>query len=160
MFGIGFPEMIVICAVALIVVGPDKLPDLARSLAKGVMEMKKAMHQLKENFAEENEALHELQQELTDASRDLRQHMLDSETRQSPLSRQPQVAGSSSALETTSQEEVIELRPWEEDAYSRSGQQEGEDTDKISQESFSRLEQPPGSSSRPKKDGIRQDENQ
>ena len=34
MFGIGLPELILIMAVALIVVGPDKLPGLARSLAK------------------------------------------------------------------------------------------------------------------------------
>ena len=41
MFGIGLPEMILIMALALIVVGPDKLPDLARSLAKTIMELKK-----------------------------------------------------------------------------------------------------------------------
>jgi sec-independent protein translocase protein TatB len=40
MFGIGLPEMIVIMAVALIVVGPDKLPELARSLAKGIGEIR------------------------------------------------------------------------------------------------------------------------
>ncbi|RUM38613.1 MAG: twin-arginine translocase subunit TatB, partial [Desulfobulbus sp.] len=47
MFGIGLPEMIVIMAVALIVVGPDKLPELARSLAKGLNEFKKTMNQVK-----------------------------------------------------------------------------------------------------------------
>ena len=57
MFGIGLPEMIVIFAVALIVVGPDKLPGLARSLAKGIMEMKKTLNQFKENLTEENEEL-------------------------------------------------------------------------------------------------------
>ena len=40
MFGIGLPEMILILALALIVVGPDKLPELARSVAKGVLELK------------------------------------------------------------------------------------------------------------------------
>jgi TatA/E family protein of Tat protein translocase len=35
MFGIGMPEMILILAVALIVIGPKKLPDLAKSLGKG-----------------------------------------------------------------------------------------------------------------------------
>ena len=56
MFGIGLPEMIVILAVALIVVGPDKLPELARSLAKGINELKNAMNQVKEGLNEETKA--------------------------------------------------------------------------------------------------------
>lgn len=55
MFGIGLPEMILIMAVALIVVGPDKLPDLAKSLAKQFFELKKAAQSLKENFSDELE---------------------------------------------------------------------------------------------------------
>jgi len=54
MFGIGLPEMILIMALALIVVGPDKLPELARSIAKGVLELKKTVSTLKEDFADEN----------------------------------------------------------------------------------------------------------
>ncbi len=54
MFGIGLPEMILILALALIVVGPDKLPELARSIAKGVLELKKTVSTLKEEFANEN----------------------------------------------------------------------------------------------------------
>lgn len=54
MFGIGLPEMILILALALIVVGPDKLPELARSIAKGVLELKKTVSTLKEEFADEN----------------------------------------------------------------------------------------------------------
>lgn len=55
MFGIGLPELILIMAVALIVVGPDKLPDLAKSLAKGIVELKKAASSLKETLDEEEE---------------------------------------------------------------------------------------------------------
>ncbi|OGQ94710.1 MAG: hypothetical protein A2521_11480, partial [Deltaproteobacteria bacterium RIFOXYD12_FULL_57_12] len=54
MFGIGLPELILIMAVALIVVGPNKLPELAKSLAKGVLELKKAANSLKASLQEED----------------------------------------------------------------------------------------------------------
>lgn len=55
MFGIGLPELIIIMAVALIVVGPEKLPELAKSLAKGVMELKKTASALKDSLHENEE---------------------------------------------------------------------------------------------------------
>ena len=42
MFGIGVSELLIIIVVALLVVGPKRLPDLARSLGKGFSEFKKA----------------------------------------------------------------------------------------------------------------------
>ncbi|HSH13624.1 MAG TPA: twin-arginine translocase TatA/TatE family subunit [Desulfurivibrionaceae bacterium] len=53
MFGIGLPELILIMAVALIVVGPEKLPDLARGLAKQFFELKKAANVLKDSLQED-----------------------------------------------------------------------------------------------------------
>ena len=53
MFGIGLPELLLIMAVALIVVGPEKLPELAKALGKGVVELKKAAAGLRESFEEE-----------------------------------------------------------------------------------------------------------
>ena len=53
MFGIGLPELILIMAIALIVVGPEKLPELAKSLGKGILELKKAASSLKESLDEE-----------------------------------------------------------------------------------------------------------
>ena len=80
MFGIGLPEMILIMALALIVVGPDKLPELARSVAKGVLELKKTVSALKEDIVEENpfdavkpeleEAAESIKKQLGDATPD------------------------------------------------------------------------------------------
>ncbi|SFT80910.1 sec-independent protein translocase protein TatA [Selenomonas sp. GACV-9] len=46
MFGIGVPELILILVVGLIVFGPGKLPEVARSLGKGIREFKKATNVL------------------------------------------------------------------------------------------------------------------
>ncbi|MBM9535523.1 twin-arginine translocase TatA/TatE family subunit [Desulfobulbus alkaliphilus] len=77
MFGIGLPELIVIFAVALIVVGPDKLPGLARSLAKGLAEMKNTMHQVKESLAQESEDLNSVEKDLRKSADELKAKMLD-----------------------------------------------------------------------------------
>lgn len=55
MFGIGLPELILIMAVALIVVGPEKLPELAKALGKGIVELKKAASSLKDTLNEEDD---------------------------------------------------------------------------------------------------------
>lgn len=50
MFGIGMPELLLLLAIALIVVGPKKLPELARALGRGIAEFKKATNELKESL--------------------------------------------------------------------------------------------------------------
>jgi len=50
MFGIGMPEMLLIMAIALIVIGPKKLPDLAKSLGRAFAEFRRATSELKESF--------------------------------------------------------------------------------------------------------------
>jgi Tat protein translocase TatB subunit len=56
MFGIGFPELLLIMAIALIVLGPKRLPDLARALGRGFSEFKRATEELKQTFDEESRA--------------------------------------------------------------------------------------------------------
>jgi len=52
MFGIGLSEFIVIVIVALIAIGPDKLPQLARTLGKAFSEFKRAGEEVKKSFRE------------------------------------------------------------------------------------------------------------
>jgi Tat protein translocase TatB subunit len=48
-FGIGMQEIVLICAIALVVVGPKKLPELARALGKGYGEFRRAFDEMKRN---------------------------------------------------------------------------------------------------------------
>ena len=50
MFGIGIPELLLILGLALIVLGPKKLPELARALGKGLAEFRRATDELKDEF--------------------------------------------------------------------------------------------------------------
>lgn len=61
MFDIGLQELIVIFLVALLVFGPKRLPELAKSLGKGLGDLKRAFHDVKDQveteFHETNETL-------------------------------------------------------------------------------------------------------
>jgi TatA/E family protein of Tat protein translocase len=67
MFGIGMPEMILILAIALIVIGPKKLPDRAKSLGRAMREFKKATNEFKETIQLEGE-LSEVKETFKDIS--------------------------------------------------------------------------------------------
>ena len=43
MFGLGFPELIVICVIALLVFGPKKLPDAGKALGQAIRGFKSTM---------------------------------------------------------------------------------------------------------------------
>ena len=50
MFGIGMTELLVILTIGLIVIGPKKLPELARSLGKGLAEFRRASTEVRREF--------------------------------------------------------------------------------------------------------------
>jgi sec-independent protein translocase protein TatA len=54
MFGsLGMPELIVIFVIALVIFGPRKLPELGRSLGRGIAEFKKATNELQSTLEQE-----------------------------------------------------------------------------------------------------------
>jgi len=71
MFGIGFQEMLVIAILALLLIGPKKLPELAKAIGKALAEFKRAVDDVKETideevFREEKKLLKEEYEELKD----------------------------------------------------------------------------------------------
>ena len=109
--------MIVILAVALIVVGPDKLPELARSLAKGVNELKKTMNQVKDSLNEETQVVNSVQRDLQQTAGQMKTQLLEEGIKHPNLWKQE--GEKSSDQDEVGEGEVIEaetrpLRSWEE----------------------------------------------
>ena len=53
MFGIGFQEMLVIAVLALVLIGPKKLPEIAKAIGRTLAEFKRAVDDVKETVDEE-----------------------------------------------------------------------------------------------------------
>jgi len=70
MWNIGFPELVVIFIIALLVFGPRKLPELGKTLGKGLAEFKKASNELKRTWEDEvraeEEELKKIQRDIND----------------------------------------------------------------------------------------------
>jgi Tat protein translocase TatB subunit len=64
MFGIGMPELLVILGLALIILGPKKLPEIARGLGKAMREFRRATSDLREQFEEETRELKDVTETL------------------------------------------------------------------------------------------------
>ena len=60
MFGIGLPEMIIIAVVALVFIGPDKLPGVLRSIGKGLVELKRATSDVRSTVQDEMHKIEEV----------------------------------------------------------------------------------------------------
>jgi TatA/E family protein of Tat protein translocase len=73
---LGFSEMLVIFIVALLVFGPKKLPELGKSLGKGIREFKKATEELKSSWEEQVKdvaaPLNEVKQDIHNMGQDMK----------------------------------------------------------------------------------------
>jgi TatA/E family protein of Tat protein translocase len=65
MFNIGMPELLIIVAIALIVFGPNKLPELAKAFGRAMREFRKATEEVKESFEAETRGLEEIKQTIS-----------------------------------------------------------------------------------------------
>lgn len=67
MFGnIGFPELLIIMAIALLIFGPKKLPEVGKSIGRAIREFRKASDEIKEKIDQEIQAdeFREIKEEL------------------------------------------------------------------------------------------------
>jgi TatA/E family protein of Tat protein translocase len=71
MFNIGLPELLIIVAIALIVFGPNKLPELAKAFGRAMREFKKATEEVKESFEAQTRDLEEMKSTLTEEKENL-----------------------------------------------------------------------------------------
>lgn len=56
MFNIGFTELILIAAIALVIIGPKNMPQFLRAVGKGLREFRKASNEFKYMVQEEMES--------------------------------------------------------------------------------------------------------
>src|SRR5207247_1625799 len=71
---LGFGEMLVILIIALLVFGPKKLPELGKSLGKGIRKFKKATNDLKANWEDQ---VRDAQDSIEDVKQDVKQTIHD-----------------------------------------------------------------------------------
>jgi sec-independent protein translocase protein TatB len=79
MFDVGFSEIVLIAVVALIVIGPEKLPKVARTLGHMFGRLQRYVNEVKADINREIELdeLRKLQTQVQDAARDMEQSMTD-----------------------------------------------------------------------------------
>jgi sec-independent protein translocase protein TatB len=111
MFGMGIGEIVVIIVVALLFIGPEKLPEAAKSLSKGIRDIRKQTRELRETIEDDTEfggAIRDLQSALrgedphaaAEARRRIAAHKIKSGTDAGAATATSQLAAGALAPET------------------------------------------------------------
>jgi TatA/E family protein of Tat protein translocase len=95
MFGMGMPEILMILAIALVVIGPRKLPDLGRGLGKAMREFRKATSEFKSSLDIEDD-LSDVRRSFKEMNTDLKSTLSDAAFGDKPEPR-PQPEGDASS---------------------------------------------------------------
>ena len=72
MFGIGTGELIVILLIAIIILGPNEIPKIARTIGRGMRELERAKDELKKNIEFDDDSLEEIKSELDKTAREIK----------------------------------------------------------------------------------------
>jgi Tat protein translocase TatB subunit len=114
-FGIGLPELLLIGVIALIVLGPERLPEAARTLGKGVADFRKAIEPARS-------AWNDLTNEVTGATGSIT-NAVGSTTRMAPVKSS---GGKTTAMTTDNPWKVhpimADMTPEEREVFMRGGQ--------------------------------------
>jgi len=112
MFGMGMPEVILILVVGLVVIGPKKLPELAKSLGKGIVEFKRATQDFRDTI-DINDEVSEFRDTVDNIKTDLKEQLTDEPKKKSPG--QSKVSEVSETLETQQHSEAPSKKQESED---------------------------------------------
>jgi Tat protein translocase TatB subunit len=98
MFGLGMPEILLILAIALIVIGPQKLPELAKTLGRAMGEFKRSAQDLKRSIDMDTTL-----QDVKSSTTDLKDVIKDSK-REKPGRKKPDTADAARGTDTDTSE--------------------------------------------------------
>lgn len=74
--GLSFMELAIILLIAVLIFGPNKLPEIARGLGQGVRKMKEATEDIKReiiNQTEQNNSINEIKKEVEEAKNEIKE---------------------------------------------------------------------------------------
>jgi len=116
MLGIGFPEMVLIAGIALVVIGPEKFPDFAKLVVRTIRDLRGYVDEMKEEVSKE---LKPIKKEMDSLSRIDPEKYIDSLTKEAPEKKE------NPALHEEDRKVMEEAGAYDEDPYGWEGSEPG-----------------------------------